>query len=334
MNCMICLKTINQVAKHSNYHDKCYKKLFGSLSVDPILPFSRADFFQRKSSTNTKNMSMSGVQPKLGVKIEGGKLQVSNKDFTYILKPSPEEYPELSQVEHLCMNISRLLKIETAENGLVKFADGDIAYLTKRFDKVAEKNIHQEDMMQAMNIHPDLVSNGKYAARSYEDVAMFLQSHSSIVIAKNLFERVFLNFMLANDDYHLKNISIQFDKKFPGGFHLTPHYDCVMTKLYIEGDKELACDLLSTEDGYSPYFNILGFHSKYCFDFFGKRILLPENVLKKVYEKFYRSGKDMTSLVRSSYLSQERQEKFCFYLKDRLEKFNRIIPDEYLKEIN
>jgi serine/threonine-protein kinase HipA len=241
LNCLICLGEIGK-SKFEEYHETCFRKLFGTIKIDPILPFTRKQFFEEKSKEDSKRISISGVQPKLAIKIEEGKLVTTSDKFTHIIKPSPEDYPEAAENEHLSMLISNMLRIETANCGLIRFSDNELVYITKRFDLLDNENkIHQEDMMQAMNIHPELFTNAKYEAKSYEEVGAFFKVHSSLIAASEFFERVFFNFMIANNDYHLKNISIQYDKASAGGIKLSPQYDTVNTFVYGLQGKEMAC---------------------------------------------------------------------------------------------
>src|SRR5690606_40079276 len=56
----------------------------------------------------------------------------------YILKPIPRDLKKVDQVpanEHLTMQIARqVYGINTAENALIFFSNGEPAYITKRFD--------------------------------------------------------------------------------------------------------------------------------------------------------------------------------------------------------
>ncbi len=43
--------------------------------------------------------------------------------------------PSLPEIEHTTMRIAQTVGIETAENGLLRLKDGNLAYVTKRFDR-------------------------------------------------------------------------------------------------------------------------------------------------------------------------------------------------------
>jgi serine/threonine-protein kinase HipA len=66
------------------------------------------------------------------------RLTEEKEQGTYILKPKPHGLRKTSMApanEHLTMQIAnQVYKINTAENGLVFFSNGEPAYITKRFD--------------------------------------------------------------------------------------------------------------------------------------------------------------------------------------------------------
>lgn len=323
MNCLICLEEVTK-SKFKEYHEACFRKLFGTTKINPVLSFSRKEFFEEKSKENSKCVSISGVQPKLALKIENGNLITTNTKFTHIIKPSPEGYPEVAENEHLTMLISKMLKIETAECGLIRFADKQLVYVTKLFDHLDREKIHQEDMMQAMNVHPELYPNAKYDAKSYEEVALFLKKHSSLITANHFFERVFFNFMVANNDYHLKNISIQYNKSAAGGIKLSPHYDTVNTYVYGLQESEMACYITTEVNGgfYGPH-NKYGYYTRECFRILGTQIGINNKAIEKIFEKYLSHFEKIIELVNKSPLNQELKNKYLAGLNDRKIKFLR-----------
>jgi serine/threonine-protein kinase HipA len=85
-------------------------------------------------------MSISGVQEKFSILLDKNKLRLikEGEQGQYILKPkrSAGENPEqMSANEHLSMQIAKqIFNIETAENALIFFSNGEPAYITKGFD--------------------------------------------------------------------------------------------------------------------------------------------------------------------------------------------------------
>jgi serine/threonine-protein kinase HipA len=90
--CRISLKPVKRDSKYPHYLDSEFRKLFQSLRVNPVLSFTRKEFF-RQSPSKSKGMSISGVQQKLSLKINSdNELKMTPTEGEYILKPSPETF--------------------------------------------------------------------------------------------------------------------------------------------------------------------------------------------------------------------------------------------------
>ncbi len=323
MICLICLTSVSK-SKFNCYHEKCFRHLFNTTAISEILPFSRTEFFQEKIKTASQRISISGVQPKLALKIENKKIDVATAGSTHIIKPSPEEFSQAAENEHLTMLLSQKFGIETAVCGLMKMKNNELAYITKRFDidfKLNQK-IHQEDMIQAMDIHPAIFSNAKYEAKSYEDICHFLKKTTGgLALPLQFITRLIFNFLIANNDYHLKNISIQYRRNLPGMIKLTPQYDSLNTTIYGLQDSELACPLLKGNDGFSASHDKYGFHSRYCFQELAKRLQINQIAITRIEKKVIKLKPLFLETIQSSHLNEELKQK---YKKVYEEKFNKF----------
>jgi serine/threonine-protein kinase HipA len=107
------------------------------------------------------HFSISGVQDKISLKLDKNYLVPTDKQGEFILKPVPvQPVPEFQNDipanEHLTMQIARqVFKIDTAENALISFKDGEPAYITKRFDIRDGNKIRQEDFCQLGGRSPE-----------------------------------------------------------------------------------------------------------------------------------------------------------------------------------
>ena len=297
--------------------------MFGTLRTDPKLTFNKNEFFVERSS-NTKRFSISGVQPKLLIKATQEKLDTTDCHGEFILKPSPIEYPELSENEFLTMHINKMLGVKVPHMALVQFTDGELAYLVKRFDRERTYKLHCEDMAQAMDIDKDEAENYKYESKSYEEVCHFIRQNYSKADAFELFNRVFINYMTGNNDFHLKNISVLAGKS--SIYTISPAYDCVNAAIYFD-DNEIAMDLY---DGYTDEFpfSLLGFISKANFDELANRIEMPLAYRETIYENYLDNYQVITDFIANSILSKEQKDKYLVKLADRLRKFQTALPGE------
>src|SRR5215510_12392245 len=118
---------------------KCRKLLFDGAKVSPILRFDSPKAgnlpdYQEK----TRRLSISGVQLKYSLILEGNQLKLAESGGQYILKPIPPstliaEAAQAPENEHMTMQIaSQIFNIHTASNALIYFKDGAPAYLTRR----------------------------------------------------------------------------------------------------------------------------------------------------------------------------------------------------------
>ncbi len=234
--CNICLKA--GTSRPPYYHPKCLKQLFQTTRVYPRIPLHRGELFTEVSKKMPR-YSIGGVQKKGQCKVVEGDLTIVDSKGTHIIKPSPEQYPYASENEHLTMTLLRMLGQDVAKSGLLPFEDGELCFITLRYDRM-EKPIHQEDMLQVMGIS-NLDSASKYDSASYEDVLNTLKNVSGIAVTVPVFNRILCAYILGNDDFHLKNISVVVGNPI----RLTPAYDFINTAVYeYEGDF-MALKLLS-----------------------------------------------------------------------------------------
>lgn len=319
--CRISLKPIKTHSKYPGYLDSEFRKLFQSLRVDPVLSFTRKDFF-RQSPIKSKGMSISGVQQKLSVKIDSNKeLQITATDGEYILKPSPEIFPHASENEHCAMLTSKLLGIDTAACCLISFSDGELVYITKRFDRKDDDKIHQEDLVQGFGMK----SENKYS-HSYEAAGKLINTmtNGKASVVFDFFHRVVHAYIIGNDDMHLKNISLQ---KFPGNTGLyydrmTPNYDCLFTTAFDTGSSSdfLAIDLLEEEKNgiFSKVYEKYGFYTGHDFKILGSRLGLREKPITTLINTMIKKRTLLIDLIKCSVMPEKMKEKAGVIISERI----------------
>lgn len=243
-----CLYCYQALESHEEYlHVKCSKKIFGQ-PLPPVLPYSETQMEELAVQVLKSQMTVTGVQPKISLHITSGENKNEPKRFTivglwggYILKPPTEYYPELPTVEDLTMHLAEIVKIRTVPHSLIKFQTGDLAYITKRIDRVNNEKLHMEDMCQLT----ERLTEDKYHG-SYEQIAKAIHKYSSnpVLDVVNFYEQVLFSFLTGNADMHLKNFSLI--KQPSQGYILAPAYDLVATALVNPSDDE---DLALTLNG-------------------------------------------------------------------------------------
>ncbi len=103
------------------------------------------------------------------------------------------------------MHLAALAKIKTVPHSLIRMQSGELAYITKRIDRVKKSKLHMEDMCQLT----EKLTEDKYRG-SYEQIAKTILKYSEypVLDVVNFFEQVLFSFLTGNADMHLKNFSL------------------------------------------------------------------------------------------------------------------------------
>jgi len=279
-------------------NEKFLKAMFNSSKV-PVIDFGLSDILQQAQKLVGK-LSISGVQPKLSVKLDKKQnmLIVVSEGGEYILKPQTATFPHIPENEQCCMDIAQELDIEVPLHCVIPLKDKNLAYVVKRFDREKGNKVHQEDFAQILE------ANDKYRG-SVEQIGSKLKEISAApgYDAQLLFERVVLNFVLANGDAHLKNYSISNKED---GIRLTPAYDIVCSRLAIPDEQEESA------------ININGKKNRLSREDFDKLADYLNVPLKVRYEKVEGKLEVMKKRIKASRFSKADQNKFLDIIKERL----------------
>jgi len=307
-NCNGCLKE-----DIDGFCSACETKLFDRSKVPSQLEFNWHDIQDRIMGQPTA-FSISGVQPKGFIGRDKNNLLAPNRDIEsmYIIKPFLDSrrtlHVDSPANEHLTMIMaSQLFNISTAKCGLVKFENGQPAYLTRRFDRDKNGNVlRQEDFVSVLNATPETNDHGlyKYNSFTYEDVGNRLNPTDQI----KFIEILVFNFLTGNGDVHLKNLSLL--ESADGDMLLSPSYDLMNTKLHLN-DPEMAMNLFKEMERTKQ--NLLTATYDYKIGNFlelGKRIGVRDRILLSMVEKISAARTDMLLLIDKSFLSDAGKLKY------------------------
>ncbi|WP_378960320.1 HipA domain-containing protein [Pedobacter jamesrossensis] len=293
-NCLFCY----QAVESGEYHTSCSKKFFGTTHV-PKLELNQEKLNQLAQITVNERLAVTGVQAKLSLSLEGPK---TDKRLTlvglwgdYILKPQSTEFPFMPEVEDLTMHLADLFKIETAKHTLIGTSTGELAYITKRFDRVKGKKIHVEDLCQLS----ELQTEQKYKS-SYERVGKIIKqftTNSGLDVIK-YFRLVLFSFLTGNNDMHLKNFSLMHTEK---GILFSPAYDLLNVNLVFPQDQE---DLALTLGGRKRKIK------RSDFDQFASSLGLLDKVRDNIYQDFYKQKERVKDMIAISFLTPEFKIKY------------------------
>lgn len=321
----------------ATYSPTCLKRVFDGRKVSHILPYNPPSVSEEdaeKFLQNRKRLSISGVQEKVSLLLEKNKLRLTDEgeQGTYILKPIPRDLRKVAQVpanEHLTMQIARqVFDINTAENALIFFKNGEPAYITKRFD-VAEdgKKIGKEDFATLAGKTAETAGpNFKYEY-SYEEMADLVQQYipAAMVELEKLFSLIVFNYLICNGDAHLKNYGVLETKQ--GDYILSPAYDLINTSLHVD-DTAMALDEGLFKDDYTTEsFEANAFYAYDDFYEFGLKIGLVKSRIVKILNKFRSNSETVQSLTERSFLNDEMKKAYMDSYLNKLKALNYSMAD-------
>lgn len=282
---------------------------------------------QRRSELLTRllqvvdRMSVSGVQEKLSLKLVEGRLEPTDVGGEFILKLVGADLPlfvsDVPANEHVTMLVAeRVFGIEVPPRGLVRLADGELAYLVKRFDSPRGVKVPQEDFSQLMErTEATHGRNYKYDS-SYEELGEALRRvNPDPAQTERLFVQLLFSYAISNGDAHLKNVSVY--RPDPAGpYVLTPAYDLLCTSLHIPTEARLALDLF--KDGFvTPAFEGYGFETYACFAELARRFGIPVARARALMQPFVDAQPAVEDLVARSFLSSEARAGYLARYHDR-----------------
>ena len=232
--CLYCYKELGE--GEVDFHKKCSKKFFG-VPTAPELPYSLDELDTLAAQVIKSQTTLTGVQAKLSLHLdrhEGSKrLTIVGLWGDIIFKPQTQSYKTLPENEDLTMHLAEIAKIKVVPHTLIRLQDGTLGYLTKRIDRTSEGGkIPMEDMCQLTERQTEY----KYKS-SYEQIAKVIAKHSYVPLLDltDFYEQVFFNWLVGNNDMHLKNYSLYAPK---GKWVLTPAYDLLSVSMVNPKDTE------------------------------------------------------------------------------------------------
>ncbi|NQU51004.1 MAG: HipA domain-containing protein [Bacteroidetes bacterium] len=319
---------------YSAYSTTCQRRVFQGKKVNHILPYSPPRTNEEdaeKFIENRKRISISGVQEKLSLLLDKNKLRLTyeGEQGTYILKPIPRDIKNIDQVpanEHLTMQIARqVYGLQTAENALIFFNNGEPAYITKRFD-VKEDGLKwgKEDFATlAEKTEENAGANFKYDY-NYEAMAGLLEKYVSAyrVELEKLFTLIVFNFLFSNGDAHLKNFSVL---ETPNGdYVLSPAYDLLNTRIHVD-DSDFALDgglfnddFQSDEKKKSNHVGLEDFQE------LAKRFGINEKRRNKILTPLLQTQPMVEELTKRSFLNNKTKRAYLLHYQTKKNQLNKI----------
>lgn len=235
--CLYCYGELEE--GQVDFHPGCARKFFG-MSQAPAMPYTRGNMSELARQVIRTSSSVTGVQAKMSLDVDrGGKNEPPRFTIVglwgrYIFKPQSPKYRCLPELEDLTMKMADAAGIRTAPHSLIRLADGEMGYLSRRMDRDAMGNkISMLDMCQLTN----RLTEHKYYG-TYPQLADTIRKYSvaPMLDVQRFWEVVLFSWITGNSDMHCKNFSL-IDR---GGreYVLAPAYDLLAVRLADPADTD------------------------------------------------------------------------------------------------
>ncbi len=311
--CLYCAKEIlTDYYRGHEYHEKCSKQFYG-VKIPPLLEYTQDDMEELAEKILKSSRVVTGVQPKLSLQKEKNPENRSEERLTivglwgdYILKPQTKLYQELPELENATMHLARAVRINVLPNSLIRLKSGELAYITKRVDRLKKGKLHMEDMCQLT----ERQTEHKYKG-SHEQIGKIIKKFSanSGFDLVNFYELVLFCFLTGNSDMHLKNFSLL--KNIKKEYNLSPAYDLLTSTLVVkEDDEELALNLNGKKKKIKRKDLVTAM----------KTNGINEKAIENIFRKFEDIQSTWMNLIKTSFLSEDMKTNYLELIDTRLQK--------------
>ena len=306
--CLYCYKELNADDTGDN-HLKCTKAFYGT-KYAPALPYHLDEMENLAKDAVELSITVPGVQPKLSLgwikstleQGHNGRLTIMDAlEGQYILKPQNTLYPEMPENEHLSMKLAELFKIDVVPSNMIRLASGELCYITKRIDRKKDgSKIHMIDFLQILELENKYLGTMENLGNRIGELSV-----NTLMDKQRFFELTLFNFIIGNNDMHLKNFSMWLSEM---GWVLSPAYDLLNVKIILPNDKE---DTALLFGGKKENFN------KGYFDRFGLVLKLNQMQINSVYKQLNAWLPKALQLIDVSFLNEQNKLQYTELVTQR-----------------
>jgi len=266
----------------------------------------------REAALRASKLSIQGVQPKLSAKlsIKNNRFELTDRGGTFILKPQNMFFKELPENEDLTMRLASIIGLNIPLHGLIYSKDESLTYFIKRFDRYGKnKKYAVEDFAQLAGKTRDTKYN-----YSMEKIVKLLDKYCTFPAVEKvkLFKLTTFNYLVGNEDMHLKNFSVITKD---GVVALSPHYDLINTTIIINGNntEEIALPIDDRKNNLTE---------KLLFNYFGEEVLgLNKKIISQIRNTIYEAKEEWLKTISVSFLSENMKSKYVDLLQKRWKVF-------------
>jgi serine/threonine-protein kinase HipA len=311
--CLYCYKELD-TNDIGDYHAKCIKAFFGTMYA-PALPYRLDEMEKLAKEAVELSITVPGVQPKLSlgwiksILEDGniGRLTIMDAlDGFYILKPQNTHYEQMPENEHLSMKLAELFQIDVVPSNMIRLVSGELCYITKRIDRKKDNvKIHLIDFLQILELEDKYLGSMEILGKMIGELSV-----NTLMDKLRFFELAIFNFVIGNNDMHLKNFSMWLSDI---GWVLSPAYDLLNVKIILPKDMDDTALLLGGKKK--------NFNQKY-FTQFGQVLKLNDKQIKSVYNKLVTWFPKAIQQIDISFLNDDNKLQYKNLISQRVRLFN------------
>lgn len=181
--------------------------------VGALLFAVRADSTAWIASDSTGQWSLAGAQPKIALLHDpatGWGRPSGSTPTTHIIKPAVVGLDDHDLNEHLCLDAARRLGLTAASSTIGVFGT-ERAIVVERYDRRSTQRVHQEDLCQALGVHPEAKYQNEGGPGPTQIAGLFGRIMSSAVAedtTRRFVDALLFNWLIGGTDAHAKNYSL------------------------------------------------------------------------------------------------------------------------------
>jgi serine/threonine-protein kinase HipA len=179
----------------------------------------------------TGRFSLAGAQAKTALLYEDGQwgLPEGSVATSHILKPAIAGFDDHDLNEHLCLRAASLAGLAVVRSEITRF-DDQSAVVIERYDRTRARTgprirVHQEDLCQALGLHPSTKYQAEGGPGPIDAVSLFrrvMPARAASDAVWSFADALIWNWLIAGTDAHAKNYSLLLEG---GQVRLAPFYD-------------------------------------------------------------------------------------------------------------
>jgi serine/threonine-protein kinase HipA len=305
----ICPISYETIVTGQKYSLRGLRSLSPKLTELKAFPYSAIEQ-REEAKKHAGKLSIQGVQPKLSIKLNltNASFEIADIGGNYILKPQNELFKELPENEDISMRLAKTVGIEVPLHGLIYCQDGSLSYFIKRFDRIEKKQkLAVEDFAQLSGQSRDTKYNF-----SMERLIPIIDQFCTFPFLerKKLFERTLFNYLIGNEDMHLKNFSVITRENIVA---LAPAYDFVNSTIALPLAKEEIALPLNGKKNNLKKSDIIDYYAR-------DRLGINATIINETIARFQNSISAWQSQIEKSFLSVEGKKRYLEIIKTRSEK--------------